>query len=209
MKKLFLTGLITFLPLTLTIIVVIFILNLLTIPFQGIVEEILTRYHLFEHSFLFISKETLLFVSSKLMAVALLLSLILLMGVLGRQVILEAIFSLGNSVIKYIPLVNRIYKGVQDAVSSIFAKESSFSHAVLIPYPHRDAYTLALVVKNQKKSPDDITVFIPGALNPTFGFMLSYKIEDLVYLELSVEDAIKFVVSCGIMFTGFKEQAKP
>lgn len=208
MKKLFFTGLVTLLPITLTFIVVIFILNLLTTPFQGIIQDVLSSYNLLDHSFLIFSKDTLLFVTSKLMALALLLSFILTIGFLGRQVILKATFKLGNSLIEHIPLVNRIYKGVQDAVYSIFGKESSFSHAVLVPYPHPDAYTLALVVKNQKDTPDNTIVFIPGALNPTFGFMLSFKTDDVVFLNTTVEEAIKFVVSCGIMFNGFEEKTK-
>jgi uncharacterized membrane protein len=54
-----------------------------------------------------------------------------------------------------------------------------------------------------EKHADNILVFIPGTPNPTAGFMLSYKYEEIIFLDMKVEDAIKFMISCGTLNVEF------
>ena len=50
-----------------------------------------------------------------------------------------------------------------------------------------------------------VSVFVPGTPNPTMGFMLMFEKSKIIEIDMKVEDALKFVVSCGIMFSGYKK----
>lgn len=207
MRKLFFTGLITLLPFTLTLLIAIFIINLLTNPFQGTIEGILAHYDLLDKPIFFFSASDILHFSSKLLALTLLLALILLIGFLGRMVIAKAFFNFGDYVIRHIPFVNKVYKSVQEFVNTLFkSNTSSFSQAALVPFPHKDAYSMGFI--STKQTPENhsekVLVFVPGTPNPTAGFLLSFKYEEIVFLDMKVEDALKFTISCGIMNAEFK-----
>jgi len=209
MKRLFFTGLITLLPLAVTLLVVSFVLTVLTAPFQDLIANFLATYGLLDRPFLFLSGKQVLNISSSIMAMALLFGLILGIGFLARTVIVKGIINYATSLIQHIPFVNKIYNLMQDSVSSVFGpKSTSFSQAVLVPFPHEDAYSLGLVAKMQtpEKHDDKIFVFIPGTPNPTAAYMISFRYEQIEFLDMKVEDAIKTIISCGIMFPGFKRQ---
>lgn len=207
MRKLFFTGLITLLPFTLTLIIVIFVINFLTNPFQGAVAATLDYYGLLDKPFLFFSGDQILYFSSKLLALLVLFAVIIFIGFLGQMVIATAFFRFSDYLIHRIPFVNRVYKAVQEVVNTLFkSKESTFSQAALVPFPYPGVYSMALISVKQtpEKHTENVLVFIPGTPNPTAGFMLSYKYEEIVLLDLKVEEAIKFAISCGTMNPGFK-----
>lgn len=207
MRKLFFTGLITLLPFTLTLMIVIFIINLFTNPFQGSVAAILDHYDLLDKPFLFFSGEDVLYFSSKLLVLIFLFAIIVLIGFLGRLVIAKTFFRFSDYVIQRIPIVNKVYKSTQELVKTIFKSGgSSFSQAALVPFPHKGAYSMGLI--SVKQTPENhsetVEVFIPGTPNPTAGFMLAYKYEEIIFLDIKVEEALKFILSCGIMYPGTK-----
>lgn len=207
MKKLFFTGLITLLPFALTIFIAMFIINLFTDPFQGPVEAILDYYDLLDSPFLFLSGTEMLHISSKLLVIAALLGTIVLMGFFAHMVIANTLFRFSGRVIQRIPFVNKLYKSTQEVVTTLFSsKGSSFSQAALVPFPHAGAYSMALitVMQSPENHTENVSVFIPGTPNPTAGFMLSYRYEEIIFLEMKVEDALKFIISCGIKNPDFK-----
>ena len=202
MRKLFFTGLISLLPITLTIVIVIFIINLFTAPFEGSVASFLAYYDLLDKPFFFFSEEQMLYISSKLLALTAVLAIILLIGIFGRMVLANTIFHLGGKLIRRIPLVNKIYKVIQDTVTSIFEpKGTSFTQVVMVPYPTPESLTVGLLAKKQTPEAHDetVSVFIPGTPTLT-GFMLTYKFEELVFIDMKVDEAIKMLISCGIMY---------
>jgi len=200
MKKLFFTGLITLLPFTLTLIIVLYIINLFTDPFQAPVEAMLEYYNLLDHPFLFFSGKDVLTFSSKTLALIALFAFIVLIGLLGHMVIAKTFLRFSEYVIARIPIVNKIYKIVQEAVLTLFnPKSASFSQAALVPFPYPGVYTMGFISLKQssEKHNANVLVFIPGTPNPTAGFMLSFKHEEIIFLEMKIEDAVKFVISCG------------
>lgn len=206
MKKHFLTGLAILLPSVLTVILVMFIINFLTKPFIGIMQSLLIKYDIFDHPFLFFSGSQVLFFSSKLLALFFLIGLTLLLGFIGRIVLFNYVFKVGDYIIHRIPIINKIYKAIQDVTHTIFKPESkSFTQAVLVRFPH--SKTLAVGLISSEKLPQEsdlqfhdlISVFVPGTPNPSMGFMLMYKREQLIFLDAKVEDAFKFVVSAGVI----------
>lgn len=207
MKKLFFTGLISLLPITLTLLIVIFIINILSTPFQGTIAAILGYYDLLDKPFLFFSGADVLHFSSKLLAMVVLLAIIILIGFLARMVVTKALFRFSDYIIHHIPFVNKVYKSTQELVNQIFKPSgTSFSQAALVPFPHAKAYSMGFISEKQttEKHSEKVLVFIPGTPNPTAGFMLSYNYEDIVFLDMKVEDAFKFLVSCGIMNSEIK-----
>jgi uncharacterized membrane protein len=185
---------------------VIFVVNLFTSPFEGTVATLLDYYDLLDQPFLFFSGEQILFFSSKLLALIALFVLIVIIGLLGQMVIAKTIFRFSEYMIHRIPFVNKLYKSTQDVVQTVFkSKGASFSQVALIPFPHPGAYSMGLISEKQtpEKHADNILVFIPGTPNPTAGFMLSYKYEEIIFLDMKVEDAIKFMISCGTLNVEF------
>jgi uncharacterized membrane protein len=206
MKRLFWTGLMTLLPFTLTLLIVLFVINILTDPFQNSVESILDYYDLLDQPFWFLSKESVLYISSKVLVIVSLFIITILIGLLAHLVITKFIFQLGNDLIARIPVINRLYQSVHDIVEILFkSNNSSFSQVVLVKFPHNGARVIGLVTKKQTpdKHEEEVPVFIPGSPNPTAGFILSYKYNEVIFLDIKVEDGLKFIVSCGtILGTG-------
>lgn len=193
MKKNFAAGLAILLPIALTFWILMFIVNLLTSPFLGITQEILQAH---EISVLV----------SKLLILLVLVLLIFIAGFLGRVFFINTIFAWGDKLIHRIPLVNKVYKSLQDAIHTMFHRETTpFSQVVLIPFPHSKAWCLGMITSSSlpgatdTRLTDRVSVFVPGTPNPTVGFMLMYRKEELVYLNLKVEDAVKFIISCGVI----------
>jgi len=199
MKKYFITGLVILLPLTLTIFIVTFVVNFLTKPFMGFVVEILskTKIHLHPH---------LLKYGSQILILIGLFICTVLLGIFARWFIFKALIKTSDKILHKIPLVNKVYKTTQDIVKTIFVTDKeSFKQVVMAPFPHAGLYCIGFVTR---KSPDTcckavnkdlISVFIPTTPNPTTGFLILYKKEDLIFLKMKTEDAVKYIVSCGVI----------
>ncbi len=194
MKNKFFTGLAILLPMGFTFAILIFLINLLTDPFLDIVQNIWHHLGLPDHQVgVFLSRMVILLF---------LIGFVLLIGFLARVFFINKLFSLGDNLIHRIPLVNKIYKTTQDMINTLFGSgKVSFSNVVLVPFPHSKAHCLGLM--SGPSTTDQIPIFLPTALNPTAGFLLHYNANEIIYLDVKVEDAMKFVLSCGIHSTQF------
>lgn len=206
MKKYFITGLIILLPLAVTFGIAVFLFNLLTEPLAGAVAHLLDRYDLLESDHLFFSGRQIQYFASQLFTLVFFFLIAVLVGMITRYLFVNYLFGLWDYVIHKIPLVRTIYKTSQDVITTIFSsKESAFKQVVLAPFPHPEAYSIGfLTQKNIKdfregQNGSKVAVFIPATPNPTSGFLMLYEEKDLVYLDMKVEDAFKYVVSCGVI----------
>lgn len=207
MKKYFVTGLALLLPAVFTILIVSFVINLLTHPFLGTAVSIFTYYDIFNKPFLFFSGPTVLIVTSKILILIALAILIFLVGILGQLFLLKWLGGLGDYLIHRIPFVNKIYKTTQDVVHTIFMpsqNSSNYSRVVLVPFPHPESLSIGFITNDSHRGADEdfekrISVFVPGTPNPTMGFMLMYRSDQLIPLSMKIEDALKFIVSCGVI----------
>jgi len=206
MKKYFITGLVFLLPLVVTIAVLIFLVNFLTQPFIGIVSAFLTKMGLANKGFLFLSPQQVLSYSSKLLILILLFLFTVLLGVITRWFFIHYIFRLGDRALSRIPIVNTVYKTTQDIIKTLFVSDkNTFKQVVMVPFPHPDIYVLGLVVRESpevcsRAANDDLTsVLVPTTPNPTTGFLLMVKRSDLIFVDLKPEEAIKYIVSCGVI----------
>ncbi len=210
MKKNFLTGLALILPLTITLFFVAWIIDLLTSPFQNIVERALSNYNVIEGTFFIFSKEQMLYLFGKIIILFCIASFLCFVGFFAKLFITNSLLSLADWMIGRIPFVRTLYKKIQEIVNTVFSsKGKAFSDVVFAPFPSKGIYTLGLVPqetlheKNSLTRPEETSVFIPGSPNPTGGFMISCSSKDLIYLDMKVEEAVKFIVSCGMISMEF------
>jgi uncharacterized membrane protein len=206
MRKYFITGLVFLLPLVVTIAVLIWLVNLLTKPFIGIVSALLTKLGVIGKGFLFLSPEQVLRTSSQLIILILLFLFTVLLGVITRWFFVHYIFKIGDRLLSRIPVVNTVYKTTQDIIKTLFVSDkNTFKQVVMVPFPREDVYVLGLIVRESpeqcsKAADQDLTsVLVPTTPNPTTGFLLMIKRSDLIFVDLKPEEAIKYIVSCGVI----------
>ena len=209
MKKYFITGLVILLPVAVTIAIVIFLVDLLTKPFMGWVMQLLMHTNIKNLGFSIFSPEQVIRYGSQIIILIGLFLVILGIGFLGRWFFIKSFFRLSDKLLHKIPLVNKVYKTTQDIIQTLFVTDkNSFKQVVLVPFPSQETFCLGLVsraspkVCSAKAQEDMVSVFIPTTPNPTTGFLIMYKKQDLIFLDMKTEEAIKYIVSCGVILPG-------
>ena len=112
-----------------------------------------------------------------------------------------------DALINKIPIVRSIYKSVKKIAESIFSSfggSSKFTKVVLIEYPRKEVWTVAFLTGDEREdfsssiSEAAATVFVPTTPNPTSGFLLIVPKKDIIILEMSVEKALRTIISLGV-----------
>lgn len=206
MKKHFITGLVLLLPVAVTIAVVIFLVNFLTEPFMGIVIQIFNKLNFINKGFLFLSPEQLVRYVSKIIILLLLFLVTVGLGMITRWFLVHALFRLGDRILHKIPVINTVYKTTQDIIKTLFVSDkNSFKQVVMVPFPRPGVYVIGLISRESPTICADavgenlISVFVPTTPNPTTGFLLLFKPRELVHIDMKPEDAIKYIISCGVI----------
>jgi uncharacterized membrane protein len=137
-------------------------------------------------------------------ALALAIFLIGTVGLLARNYFGRKIIEWVDSALLRIPLLNKIYgatKQVNDAFSS--SNKTAFRTVVLVEFPHPGVYSIGFITSDQQEEVEAKTgqkvvcVFVPATPNPTSGFLLMVPEGKVIKLEMSVPDAIKYIISLG------------
>lgn len=206
MKRYLLTGLILLLPLALTIAIIGFVVNFLTKPFMGIVSHFLKQTHLANEGLLLLSPEQTLRVSSQLIILICLFLAILFIGMIARWYLVNWIIQLSEKILHRLPLVNKVYKTTKEIITNLFGHgKNTFKQVVMVPFPGSGIYTLGLLsakapqICSETSECNMYSVFIPTAPNPTTGFTIMFRESEIRFLEMKPEDAIKYIVSCGMI----------
>lgn len=144
MKKYFFAGLITLLPLVITLLIVIWVFNLLTKPFAGIMESIIFSYE--SHLHLSLENHTALVAFfSRFLALIFLLILILVLGFFGQKFFMRLVLKYTDRLFSKIPLIRTIYKMSLDLTKAMFTDNASlFKETVLIPFPSQKSLAVGL-----------------------------------------------------------------
>jgi uncharacterized membrane protein len=214
LKKYFITGIILLLPLALTLAIVLFVVNLLTQPFVGIVKAVLTHYGLFDNGVLFLSADQVQLYTSQLIILVLLFFVTVGLGYLARWFFFHYLLQLWDLVLHRIPFVRSVYKTCQELINTVFASSSgSFKQVVMVPFPSKETLSIGFVTKESILHPLPgrgplVAVFVPTAPNPTSGFLMLFEEKELIYTDLTVESGFKYVLSCGILAAPFKRLSK-
>ncbi|WP_237151592.1 DUF502 domain-containing protein [Oryzibacter oryziterrae] len=144
------------------------------------------------------------------------LIVITVIGFLTANIVGATIFSFSETLFQRMPLVRNLYNGLKQIFSSVLAdRGNSFKQSVLVRFPHADVWTIGFVAGDTRGEvaqrleggEDMLTVYIPTTPNPTGGYLLFVKRTDVVLLEMSVEDAAKYVISFGLVTAESAEAA--
>lgn len=205
MKKYFLTGLIILLPFLLTLMIVLYLVDLFTGPFVNIVETWIINFEevrgviLKHHDFLVgLISRTFIFIC--------LLIFITFLGFLARRFFFDSLLGWVNKLLSKIPIVKFIYRISRDITKAVFTQETkTFKETAVIPFPWEDTYSIALVTGTvpdqiRKVIPNaELTVFVPTSPHPISGFLLLTPKKYVHKVDVTTEDAFKFLLSAGII----------
>jgi uncharacterized membrane protein len=131
------------------------------------------------------------------------LLLITLIGGLSLSFLGKKLLQIFNNILQRIPILRTIYSAIGQMTKSFTSSNDSKKNVVLVEYPRKGCWAVGFATKDnsgeitnklQKKL---VNVFIPTTPNPTSGFLLMLPKEDVIYLDLSFEEASKFIVSAG------------
>ena len=191
-KRYFITGLLIWVPLVITAWVLSVIVNTLDQSLH-LLPEVMHPKNLFGFSIPGVGA-------------LLTLGMILLTGLLATNFIGEKLVRWWNALLSRIPVVNSVYKAVKQVSDTLFAPNgNAFRKALLVQYPREGSWTIAFLTGTPggdiKNHLDGIyvSVYVPTTPNPTSGFFLMMPAKDVVELEMSVDEALKYIISMGVV----------
>ncbi len=154
-----------------------------------------------------VGKDNLLYYIPGIGVAILILGLILI-GMFTTGFIGKFFVRLGDFIVSKMPLISSIYSLLKQLFETVLSSKSqSFKEAVLIEYPRKDIWIIGFLAGTsspelQEKTPTKdnlLSIFVPTTPNPTSGFLVLVPENEVIKLQMSVEDALKYVVSCGIV----------
>jgi uncharacterized membrane protein len=137
----------------------------------------------------------------------------MLVGWMGKGLIGRSFLRWGESLVARVPVMRSIYNAVKQIAETVFAQsDTSFDKACLIEYPRKGIWAIGFISTSTKgevltkaNTGPMISVFVPTTPNPTSGFLLLFPTKDVIELDMTVEDAAKFVISAGLVYPGEKD----
>ncbi len=129
--------------------------------------------------------------------------LITFVGGLSLSFLGKRILKIIDDLFKRIPFLRTIYSAILQMTESFSNKDNDKKSVVLIEYPRKGVWAVGFATKEnkgemaQKTKQNLINVFVPTTPNPTSGFLLMFPIDDVIYLNMTFEEASKFIVSAG------------
>ena len=129
--------------------------------------------------------------------------LITIIGGLSLSFLGKKVLEIFNSALKRIPILRTVYSAVGQLTESFTKSDGSKKSVVIIEYPRKGLWVVGFATKenqgeiSKKTNEDLVNVFVPTTPNPTSGFLLMVPKKDLIYLDVTFEQASKFIVSAG------------
>ena len=124
-------------------------------------------------------------------------------GGLSLSFIGKKFLQLINDILKKIPFLRTIYSAITQMTETFTQKNKNKKNVVLIEYPRKGSWAVGFATKdnkgeiNKKTNKKLVNVFVPTTPNPTSGFLIMFPKDELIYLDMSFEEASKFIVSAG------------
>jgi len=190
-KKKFITGLLVLIPLIVTVyiayLIVSFIENFIGPALKNIFFQVFQRE---------------VYITG--MACIIFVVITYLTGLFVSNYFGKRVFSRGEQIVRRIPIVKSIYGSVKDMTEAFSSdKIKSFKEVVLLEFPFQGRYAIGLVTNRVEiKGLQHCSVFVPTTPNPTSGYIILVREEDLFFLDMPTDDALKYVVSLGTSRSG-------
>lgn len=186
-RQLFIRGLFSFLPIAITIYLLYFLFTSLDNFLGSYIETLLGR---------------------TLPGIGIFAGIVLIfiMGFIVSNVIGERLFRLGEKVLQKVPIVTKVYFGVKQIIDAFSLQgKQVFSRVVLVEYPRKGMYAVGFLTGEckgevqSKTAAKLINVFIPTTPNPTSGMLILVSEDEITYLDMTVEEGLKLIVSAGVV----------
>jgi len=188
MKKYFITGLLIWIPLVITIWVLFFIFDFLDQSLLLLPDRFRT--------------ENWLGVHVPGLGAILTIGVIFGTGFLATNYVGARLLRVGNDLLHRIPVVNSIYSSVKQISDTLFSSSGqAFRKAVLVRWPHEGAWTIAFITGTpggdvvKHIPPDCLSLYVPTTPNPTGGYFVIVKRSDVIELDMTVDQALKYIIS--------------
>jgi uncharacterized membrane protein len=190
-RKYFITGLLIWIPLVITLWVLDLVVStmdstLLLLPDQ-------------------LQPKSWLGINVPGLGVVLTLLVVFLTGLAAANIIGQRLVQMGEALVAQIPVVKTIYTSVKQVSDTLFSSSGqAFRKAVLVRFPHTDTWTVAFVTGMaagevaQRLGDERISIYVPTTPNPTSGYFLIVSRADVIELDMSVDEALKYVISMGV-----------
>lgn len=144
------------------------------------------------------------------LGVLLTLAILLAVGAVASNFVGKRLLGWGDAVVRRIPVVRSIYSSVKQVSDTLFSENgNAFRTAVLVQWPRESLWTIAFVtgtpgadVLEHMGGGDYLGVYVPTTPNPTGGYFVMLKRSDCIELKMSVDDALKYIVSMGVVVPG-------
>ncbi|CAI08585.1 DUF502 domain-containing protein [Aromatoleum aromaticum] len=192
MKKYFITGLLIWIPLSITFMVLAWIVGTLDQIIEWLPDGLQPRHALGFN------------IPGAGLVVGLLI--VLATGLVAANVIGQKLVRYWEALLARIPVVKSLYYGVKQVSDTLFSSTGqAFRKALLVQYPRHGSWTIAFLTgapggdaANHLKG-DHVSVYVPTTPNPTSGFFLMMPKEDVIELDMSVDEALKYIISMGVV----------
>lgn len=140
------------------------------------------------------------------------LAVLILTGMLVSNFIGRQFVALWEYILAKIPVVRSIYSAVKKVLETLFtSKDQSFRKVLLVEYPRKGLWSIAFQTGagsdelNKVLNTELVSIFIPTTPNPTSGFLMLVPRSEVIELEMNVEDALKYVISLGVVLPGINK----
>ena len=199
LRRYFVAGLVVWLPIAVTVLVFKVLLDLM----DGLLFLIPQAYQ----------PETLLGFRIPGFGAVLALIVLFATGVMVANLIGRQMLRWGESLLGRIPVVRSVYSAVKTFSSVLLSSGKSFRKVLLIEYPRKGVWRLAFQTSDEAHEikaatgRDVVAVFVPNSANAAGGFLVFLPRDEVVELKMSVEDALKMVVSLGVVAPGIAAEA--
>lgn len=192
MRKYFISGLLIWLPIWVTLLVISFLVDLLSkslllLP-QRYQPDVLLGFHI------------------PGIGMIITLLVIVLTGMFAANFLGERLVALGDKLMERIPLISSVYTGVKQVTQTLFSPNGqSFRKVLLVEYPSPGVWTVAFqtggctFVEEALDQESMVSYFVPTTPNPTSGFLMMAPKSKVIELDMSVDQALKFVISLGVV----------
>lgn len=198
LRKAFMTGLLLCLPISLTVYIIIWLVNFMASPARGLLRYVLDVFG-FEPQNTTVFDAGVTLVSALIVAAA-----ITFVGFVSRNLFGKFFIGVFEKILRRVPMVRSIYSAIKQIIDtfSVGGKET-FSRAVLVEFPRRECWTIGFVTHegatqfSRLAGTPLIHVFVPTTPNPTGGYMILVPSNEVKILNVSVAEAMKMIVSGG------------
>lgn len=193
----FITGLIIILP----IIVSIYLFTFLFVKLTDYIFNLFPEIYLTKFQFKILLR---------LIALGLLIAVIILLGMFGRNVIGRKLLYFGESILLKIPLLSRVYIAVKQVSEAFLGYDKNILNQVcLIEYPRKGLHSIGFITSKTigeiqyRTQKSVVNVFIPTTPNPTSGIFIMVSEKEVIPLQMTIEEGLKLVISGGAVVPKF------